>query len=48
MSDAPAARPVCETCGTRPAIPGVRFCLRCLDRQILDHQATLDAGGRRP
>ena len=45
VSDAPAARPVCEQCGTRPAIPGVRFCLACLDRQVLEHQATL--AGRR-
>ncbi len=47
MTAARDDRPVCETCGTRPAIPGVQSCLRCLDQQILDHQAALDAGGRR-
>ena len=45
MTDTPAARPVCQECRDRPEIPGVRFCLACLDRQVLEHQATL-AGSR--
>ena len=44
MTAARDDRPLCETCGTRPAIPGVRFCLRCLDQQIADKQATRDGG----
>ena len=44
----PAVRPVCEECGARPAIPGVRFCLACLDRQVLEHQAMLEARGQGP
>jgi|GEM_PF-1401725 hypothetical protein len=47
MTDTPPARPVCEQCGTRLAIPGVRFCLTCLDRQVLEYQATLGARRRR-